>query len=650
MAPVLSQQALLFAVAAGLGVLVFAGVLWLFLDLDGDGLSSHQELESGTSPWRSDSDEDGLLDGWEVGHGLDPLGPDSDGDGVPDGVEVETGTGPLDPDSDGDGLLDGDDMLLHGNDPLAMAWINGGLLHEEQDGGVIRFLGEAPLGTDPRSSDSDDDGLPDDVEIEYASDPLDPDSNGDGVRDGDKRNPACIFLEDCDLDGLPDSMELALDWDPLDPDSFGAGLPDGVVYAFQEYGQQPGPDSDGDGIPDGWESSSGLIAWGPYEPELGQRDLLIEFVRPVGPQSGQYVGVSLTPSYERLRTTFAEQDIALQYVETTVRLPSEPRPSLIPTRDSDYYRTVLDEARYSGNPYVLTVVVNPQLDQSEIVHAGVAPIRGMLAAVDLSQYVEITLRSTHPNITASVGPFSPWVESLIRDGRLDTTSQPGGIRSDGSYYLILQANGVPLEMQWRPHWFQSPGLIHPDTGEWIPMEVTSTTLKREAFAHVLLHEIGHSLGLCHTHLPECQEDLPTNERPLHAESTMSYASSSTTLNFLSAEWERVGTFLACPPPQPLQHIADNAPRDDILDAKYTYDLQDPDNITVRACQDFALIEHVFDPHEVDNYTHPAGWESPETGDNDPTPSILYLGGGVILSLVAGVGTHRISLRQARNGP
>ena len=101
---------------------------------------------------------------------------DSDGDGVPDLVELAMGLDPLDPDTDGDGVLDGDE-------------------------------------------DVDGDDVPNRAELALGFDPLSPDSDGNGVPDGE---------EDRDLDLLPDGQELARGTDPFVPDTDGDGFPDGL--------------------------------------------------------------------------------------------------------------------------------------------------------------------------------------------------------------------------------------------------------------------------------------------------------------------------------------------------------------------------------------------------------------------------------------
>jgi hypothetical protein len=60
--------------------------------------------------------------------------------------------------------------------------------------------------------DSDGDGIPDDLEPLLGLDPHNPDSDGNGVRDGD---------EDYDHDGLTNAQEIALGLDPRDPHSNG---------------------------------------------------------------------------------------------------------------------------------------------------------------------------------------------------------------------------------------------------------------------------------------------------------------------------------------------------------------------------------------------------------------------------------------------
>jgi len=61
-----------------------------------------------------DSDNDGMPDAWEVANGFNPLDPsdaatDADGDGLTNRQEYELGTDPRDSDTDGDGIRDGDD-------------------------------------------------------------------------------------------------------------------------------------------------------------------------------------------------------------------------------------------------------------------------------------------------------------------------------------------------------------------------------------------------------------------------------------------------------------------------------------------------------------------------------------------------------------
>jgi hypothetical protein len=167
-------------------------------DDDGDGLTNAAEAEAGTDPSLADTDEDGLTDGEE---------------------SAETGTSPLSADTDSDGVLDGDEVA-QGTDPLdglAAAPVAETPTTEETPA-------EEPAPAEPVTApgDSDGDGLEDAIEVELGTDPVDLDTDDDGLTDGDEyyvyqtgtRNP------DSDGDGVVDGVETANGTDPNDPASF----------------------------------------------------------------------------------------------------------------------------------------------------------------------------------------------------------------------------------------------------------------------------------------------------------------------------------------------------------------------------------------------------------------------------------------------
>jgi hypothetical protein len=282
-------------------------------DPDDDGLTNKEEfegnedwLEGSSNPLNRDTDGDGYPDGWEAEHGYDPTDPsshpdhtpggnhddglDTDRDGLPDWWEVENR---LDPTDDGsvneingaDGDPDDDNLTnkeeFDGND----AW--DGKRTDPQnpdtdgdgypDGLEAKY--PAPDGpydpTDPNDnpgrdnpdSDFDKDGLPDWWEIENGYDPMNPDTDGDGINDGD---------EDLDGDGLSNREEFEKDdWkngntDPADRDTDGDGYPDGWEAGHNYDPTDPAShpnsngDTDGDGVSDGDETGAGTD---PTDPE-----------------------------------------------------------------------------------------------------------------------------------------------------------------------------------------------------------------------------------------------------------------------------------------------------------------------------------------------------------------------------------------------
>ncbi|MHA1971432.1 MAG: hypothetical protein ACTSW1_00485 [Candidatus Hodarchaeales archaeon] len=150
------------------------------LDFDGDGLSDDYEGRlPGMNPKLNDTDWDGLSDKFEAKIlKTDPIKPDTDGDGLDDFIEYyNTKTNPKQPDTDWDGISDYDEVMIY-------------------------F-------TNPFDSDSDNDGLSDNYEINHAynisiitpsvteikigtmifndrTDPLNPDTDGDGLLDGEE--------------------------------------------------------------------------------------------------------------------------------------------------------------------------------------------------------------------------------------------------------------------------------------------------------------------------------------------------------------------------------------------------------------------------------------------------------------------------------
>jgi outer membrane protein OmpA-like peptidoglycan-associated protein len=114
---------------------------------------------------------------------------------------------------------------------------------------------EARAGTDPKNPDSDGDGLKDGEELRnYRTNPLRPDTDADGLKDGEEvtqysTNPTRY---DTDGDGLPDGEEATrYRTDPARPDSDGDGLSDGDE-ALRFKTDPLKVDSDGDGLSD-WD-------------------------------------------------------------------------------------------------------------------------------------------------------------------------------------------------------------------------------------------------------------------------------------------------------------------------------------------------------------------------------------------------------------
>jgi len=215
-----------------------------FQDGDGDGFGSGVVIQSFDLDCNDPGESTVSTDCDDTNPNIYPGAPELPNDGVDqdcDGVDLDTGGN----DDDGDGLTNDEEVVI-GTDPLDPDTDNDGLSDGEE---VI------VIGTDPLDPDTDDDGLSDGDEVNtYGTDPLDPDSDDDGLLDGaEVQTYGTDPLDaDTDDDGLGDGTEVDGPTDPLDPDSDDDGLLDG--REVDETNTDPmNPDSDGDGLLDGQE-------------------------------------------------------------------------------------------------------------------------------------------------------------------------------------------------------------------------------------------------------------------------------------------------------------------------------------------------------------------------------------------------------------
>jgi len=123
----------------------------------------------------------------------------------------------------------------------------------DADGDGLTKSEELELGTDPNNPDTDGDGLWDGDEVrKYFTNPLNPDTDGDGLTDGDEvlKYMTDPLNPDTDGDGLNDGDEvLKYKTDPLKTDTDGDGLSDGDEVL--RYKTNPlMKDTDGDGLTD----------------------------------------------------------------------------------------------------------------------------------------------------------------------------------------------------------------------------------------------------------------------------------------------------------------------------------------------------------------------------------------------------------------
>ncbi len=254
-------------------------------DTDQDGLEDGLEWLTDFYPWvdydtsdNYDANNDGdLLDEDDIINGIDHTNPrlaDTDGDGLPDGWEHDEGrTNDLamiktydktfktqiydnvrHNDIDDDGYLDTWKVWLV--NPLNPADV-----YEDPDNDELNNYEEWVNGTDPLNWDTDGDGMPDGWEIEkahwdYDDDTnrwgwnLDPNDPSDWYEDPDHDGHTYQFLTSV-AGGEIELVKYYFPWCNLYEYQFGINLDDDVVLEATTHPNLP--DSDYDGMPDGYE-------------------------------------------------------------------------------------------------------------------------------------------------------------------------------------------------------------------------------------------------------------------------------------------------------------------------------------------------------------------------------------------------------------
>lgn len=213
------------------------------------GITNYQFIQAQIADWRNgrgyvdlakDSDGDSLPDWWEKKYGLnatdgkDALN-DNDHDGANNLLEFQFNVDPNNPDTDGDGFSDGEE-ISRGYNPNGEGRLDSdgdGMFDwwEMQNGLDRNDLNDAKL-------DGDNDGLTNLEEFKYKTDPNNPDTDGDGVSDGQEvkegsnphgKGPLQVFdvtKNDADGDGLDLAHEKLFGTDPNNPDTDGDGFSD----------------------------------------------------------------------------------------------------------------------------------------------------------------------------------------------------------------------------------------------------------------------------------------------------------------------------------------------------------------------------------------------------------------------------------------
>jgi outer membrane protein OmpA-like peptidoglycan-associated protein len=312
-------------------------------DQDGDGLSDTLEAQLNTDPTKPDTDGDGINDGIEVGDNTShPLDSDNDGvidaldisddsdtdnDGLSDAQEIKLASNPKNIDSDGDGINDNEEIGNNIDDPLDTD--GDGILNlidpdDDNDGLVTKY--EIKIGTNPLASDTDNDGISDYEELGKDTENL-RDTDNDG-----KINPVD---NDDDNDGLLTSLEISIGSDPLNADTDMDGIADNNEMGDDNKSLL---DIDNDGIPDILDSFNDMhYAESQALAAEAQKITLADDVQPTTPEPAK----TEAPDAGKLTVEAIEGSKSDAFQPSRLYFPSMSSKPILTTEASNYFDEVV---------------------------------------------------------------------------------------------------------------------------------------------------------------------------------------------------------------------------------------------------------------------------------------------------------------------
>ncbi|HIE24607.1 MAG TPA: hypothetical protein EYP74_01260 [Anaerolineales bacterium] len=338
---------------------------------------------------------------------------------------------------------------------------------EDIDGDGLLNSEEIQLGTDPQNPDTDGDGLGDGDEVKnYSTEPLNTDTDGDGLSDGDevftyKTNP---LIPDTDEDALTDGDEIVHQTNPLLADTDSDGLNDGAEVAL---GTDPlKADTDDDELLDGQENQT---CPHPLNPD-SDTDAIIDGrdIDPCDPNNPSMTATAIAGNPTTVPATITPIP-PTQPIEPTAT-SSGPIPSL--------NGQIIFESNRDGNSEIYLMSANDQV-VTRITDNPAVDIQPALAP-DSQQIVYVTNRDGNNEIylTGVDGRAPINLTNNPADDQLPTWSPDGkwiaftSNRDGNQEIYIMRRDGTELRNltndaadDFAPAWFSSGGFL--SSQDWI---------------------------------------------------------------------------------------------------------------------------------------------------------------------------------------